>query len=195
MVVVGAGVIVATPHYLTRARSLISGNIEGSGDRGSLQAREHLLLQSISTALHNPIFGVGPGNFQVTTGEWKVAHNSYTELAAEGGLPALGLFLGVLILTFRKIKSVRKLPGFEIDESIRLWTSALWASLAAYSTGAMFASTEYNLFPYFMVGYVSALYQIATIAEPKMSQSDEKGWQRRKLETWAIRKPESVSRR
>jgi len=190
--VVGTGVILATPHYLTRVRSIISGNIEGSGDRGSLQAREHLLMQSISTALHHPIFGVGPGNFQVTNGEWRVAHNSYTELAAEAGLPALGLFLWLLILTFRKIKSVRKLPGFETDETIRLWTSALWASLAAYATGAMFASTEYNLFPYFMVGYVSALYQIASIAEPKVIQADEKGGNNGDWRNWRSRKSESV---
>ena len=33
---------------------------------------------------------------------------------------------------------------------------------AAYAIGSMFASTEYNLFPYFMVGYVCALYRIAS---------------------------------
>jgi hypothetical protein len=27
--------------------------------------------------------------------------------------------------------------------------------------GALFASTEYNLFPYFMVGYICSLYEIA----------------------------------
>ncbi len=161
--IVGAGVIAATPRYLTRLGSIVRGNVEGSGDEGSLQARKRLLMASISTALHHPIFGVGPGNFEVTNGEWRVAHNSYTELAAEAGLPALALFLAMLFLSFRKINSVRKLPGYEADESIRLWTSALWAGLAAYVFGAMFASTEYNLFPYFMVGYVSALYQIAVV--------------------------------
>jgi hypothetical protein len=38
----------------------------------------------------------------------------------------------------------------------------MWASLAAYVVGSMFASTEYNLFPYFIVGYVCALYRIAS---------------------------------
>ena len=31
--------------------------------------------------------------------------------------------------------------------------------------GAMFATTEYNLFPYFMVGYICALYKIASVAD------------------------------
>jgi len=62
----------------------------------------------------------------------------------------------------RRVRSVRKLPGYATNEHIRLWTSALWAALAAYLAGAVFASTEYNLFPYFMVGYICALYQIAS---------------------------------
>jgi O-antigen ligase len=119
-------------------------------------------------ALHNPIFGVGPGNFPVLSGEWHVAHNSYTELAAEAGFPALFLFVLLFALSFRKVDQIRKLPGYAADENIRLWTSALWASLAAYVVGSMFASTEYNLFPYFMVGYVCALYRIASkpVEEP-----------------------------
>ncbi len=68
----------------------------------------------------------------------------------------------MLYTSFRKVNKIRDLPGYAADENIRLWTSALWASLAAYMIGSMFASTEYNLFPYFMVGYVCALYRIAS---------------------------------
>ncbi|HKD03150.1 MAG TPA: O-antigen ligase family protein [Terriglobales bacterium] len=160
--VVALAVALMTPHFIPRMMSLTRGNIEGSGDHGSLEARETLLKQSISVALHHPLFGVGPGNFPVVTGEWRVAHNSYTELAAEAGFPALFLFLLLLFTSFRKVNRIRKLPGYAADENIRLWTSALWASLAAYAIGSMFASTEYNLFPYFMVGYVCALYRIAS---------------------------------
>ena len=171
----GVVVVAVTPNYLTRLRSVVSGNIEGSGDKGSLEARKELLAASVSTALHNPIFGVGPGMFPVVDGTWRVAHNSYTELAAETGLPGLTLFLLLLGLSFRKIRRVQELPGYLTDENIRLWTSALWTGLAAYACGSMFASTEYNLFPYFMVGYISALYQIAAIAEPKGNSLDKKG--------------------
>lgn len=160
--VIALGVALTTPHFIARFQSLTQGNIEGSGDRGSLEAREELLRRSITLALQNPIFGVGPGNFPVLSGNWHVAHNSYTELAAEAGFPALFLFLLLFALSFRKVDQIRKLPGYAADENIRLWTSALWASLAAYVVGSMFASTEYNLFPYFMVGYVCALYRVAS---------------------------------
>jgi O-antigen ligase len=165
--VVALGVALMTPHVIQRFESLTQGNIEGSGDKGSLQAREELLKKSIDLAVHNPIFGVGPGNFPILSG-WFVAHNSYTELAAETGFPGLILFVLLFALSFRKVDQIRKLPGYAADQNIRLWTSALWASLAAYVVGSMFASTEYNLFPYFMVGYVCALYRIASkpVKEP-----------------------------
>lgn len=165
--VVALGICLVTPHFIARISSLWQGNIAGSGDHGSLEARETLLRQSISIAIHHPLFGVGPGNFPVVTDEWRVAHNSYTELAAEAGFPGLFLFLLLFFKSFNKLGKIRKLPGYTADPDIQLWTSALWASLAAYMVGSMFASTEYNLFPYFMVGYVCALYRIASQPLPE----------------------------
>jgi hypothetical protein len=162
---IAVAVVFATPNYLLRIESLAFGNIEGSGDHGSLEARQELLKDSLTLMVHHPVLGIGPGNFESYTGTWRVAHNTYTELGAETGLPGLFLFVLMLILTIRKIRRVRKLPGYQSSEDIRLWTSALWAAMAAYMAGAMFSSTEYNLFPYFMVGYVCAVYQIASLPE------------------------------
>jgi hypothetical protein len=159
--IMALGIMLFTPRYFVRIESLVRGNIQGSDDRGSLEARSELLKESLWLTVHHPIFGIGPGNFPAVTGEWRVAHNTYTELSAEGGLPALILFVTLLVMSLRKIRSVRTLPGYARDGSIRLWTSALWAAMAAYIAGAAFASTEYNLFPYFMVGYICALYEIA----------------------------------
>jgi putative inorganic carbon (hco3(-)) transporter len=158
-------VVFATPNYLTRVESLVRGNIEGSGDRGSVEAREELLKDSLAIMARHPLFGIGPGNFPSFTQTWRVAHNTYTELGAESGIPGLFLFILLLVLTLRKIKNIRKLPGYQANEDIRLWTSALRAAMAAYIVGAMFSSTEYNLFPYFVVGYVCAVYQIASVPE------------------------------
>ena len=161
MGLVAAGVSVATPHYLLRIESMVRGNIEGSGDRGSLEAREELLKDSLRIMATHPVLGIGPGNFSSYTQTWRVAHNTYTELGAETGVPGVFLFLLLLVLSLRKIKRIRKSAGYRASEDVRAWTSALWAAMAAYVAGAMFASTEYNLFPYFMVGYICAVYQIA----------------------------------
>ena len=163
--IIGLGVVVATPHYLIRIESIVRGNIEGSGDRGSLAARRLLLKDSLLIMVKHPLLGIGPGNFGSYTQTWGVAHNTYTGLGAETGLPGLILFLVLMGLSLRKTKSVRNLPGYQSSEDIRLWTSGLWAAMAAYIAGAMFASTEYNLFPYFMVGYICAVYQIASVPQ------------------------------
>ena len=163
------GGLVASPKYRARILSLVQrpaagsyaeGSMEAHGE-GSLEQRTQLLKESTSLMLHHPIFGVGPGNFPAVTQEWRVVHNTYTEFGAEAGIPALVLFLALLFVSMRRIKRVYKLPRFKSDPEIRIWTGALWAALAGYAAGAMFASTEYNLFPYFLVGYICALYQIA----------------------------------
>jgi O-antigen ligase len=181
MVIVGAvfaglvaiGVVAATPNYLIRVESIFRGNIEGSGDMNSREARKELLIDSLTIMTAHPVFGIGPGNLPSYTRTWRVAHNTYAELGAETGVPGFLLFVLLLGLTLRKIKRIRKLPGYESSEDIRLWTSGLWAAMAAYSAGALFSSTEYNLFPYFMVGYVCAIYQMATAPQAAKEPSQQ----------------------
>jgi O-antigen ligase len=167
LVVVGAGVVVGTPRYLTRVASIFQGNIEGSGDRGSMEARRELLVDSIEQAVHHPIFGIGPGNFGAATLTWHVTHNTYTEFAAEGGFPALFLFLGIMYLAARNLRRIQRLPAYRENPEIRVFAQGLWASLIAFAVGAIFASFEYQLFPYFAMAYTSVLYRLASEASPQ----------------------------
>jgi O-antigen ligase len=175
--IISLGVILVTPKYLTRMQTLfvdvpVERNTLESRAEGSVEARTELLKESLWLMVRHPIFGVGPGNFPVVTQEWRVAHNTYTEFGAEGGLPALFLFVLLLIMSLRKIRAVQKLPGYARNKDIRLWTSALWAAMAAYLAGAAFASTEYNLFPYFMVGYICVLHEIAARPDRPSDERD-----------------------
>lgn len=160
--VAGIGMVLATPKYMTRVRSIVEGNIAGSKDKGSLEARKQLLLESLSLTLHHPIFGIGPGSFPMVSGTWQPTHNTYTGLSSEAGLPAVTLFAIVMFTALRRTKKAQKLPGYLADADLRLWNSALRAGMAAYIVGAMFATTEYNLFEYFIVGYICVLYKIAS---------------------------------
>jgi len=160
VMLIGIGVVFGSSHYRARVESIFLGNIQGSGDEGSLQAREALLKKSVMVALTHPIFGVGPGCFPLIDEGWRVAHNTYTEIAAEAGIPALVLFLIAIGAAFKNIAQIRKSEHYREDSEFRLFTQALWAGLAAYLAGACFASTEYNLYPYFMVAYTCAMVQI-----------------------------------
>ena len=67
----------------------------------------------------HPIFGVGLDNYRIAAQTYvdstnipvgetgiRVAHNSYLEIAAEMGLPALFIFLGILVSSFRTLGQV-----------------------------------------------------------------------------------------
>jgi O-antigen ligase len=166
----GILVLITMPgHYVARLASIVTGNEVESMDRGSIKARENLLAACVSTALHHPVFGVGAGNFEVTAGDWHVAHNTYAEIAAEAGFPAFVLFIMVLYRTVRNLKLTRKSLAYEIDPDIHGLAGALWVSVAAYLVSAFFASTEYSFYPYFLVAYTTALYQITTERERVMA--------------------------
>lgn len=160
MATLGVGLAITTPRYTMRLKTLVGGETEGTLDHGSMEARRGLLMESIEVTMQHPFFGVGPGNFQAYTRSWHVTHNTYTELSSEAGIPALLLFLTILGLAFRSLRKLEKQPNYKTNPEIQLFTNALRAGLAAYIVGAAFASTAYSLFPYFMVGYVTALYRI-----------------------------------
>jgi len=162
----GMIVMVAMPsHFVARIGSIVTGNQVDSMDRGSMQERKNLLIASVNEALHNPVFGVGAGNFQATAGSWHVAHNTYTEIAAEAGFPAAVLFLMILYRTVVNLRLVRKSRVYATDADVRMLAGGLWVSVAAYLVSAFFASTEYSLYPYFLVAYTTALYQITSAPE------------------------------
>jgi putative inorganic carbon (hco3(-)) transporter len=129
-----------------------------NADSASVQQRKELLLESLKVTAQHPLFGVGPGNFAVVSGVWRVTHNSYTQISAEGGIPALVLYLfffGCGIANLRDIKEYAKR-----GKQINLFSMALAASLAAFFVGSFFGSAAYQLFPYSLVAYTGALRAI-----------------------------------
>jgi O-antigen ligase len=178
--VLGMGIALTSSHYRARVESIFLGNVEGSQDKGSLEARKRLLKLSVITALKHPLFGVGPGCFPLVTESesggrsvWKVAHNAYTELAAEAGIPAILLWLTAIWAAFKDIAVVRKSQQYKDDVEFRFLTEAVWAGLIGFLVGSLFASTEYNLYPYFVVGYACAMVRIVNQPVPSVENSNK----------------------
>jgi O-antigen ligase len=165
--ILGIGILVVSPnHYVARLASIVVRNDSDPSGEDSRQQRKQLLIDSIKTAFHNPILGIGPGNFESTNGTWHVAHNTYTEMAAEAGFPAFIFFMLMFYRALYNLRMVRKSEAYETDTMVRGLTGGLWVSVAAYMVGAMFASTEYSMYPYFLIGYTTALYQIVVVNGP-----------------------------
>src|SRR5437667_1825664 len=156
----------STPVY-QRLQSIVFGSVQGDLDRGSAEARKELLRLSVHLMITHPLVGIGPGNFPAVTGTWRVAHNTYSELGAEAGIPALLLFLLVMASVYRNLRVVQKTARFKKDPEFRLFAGALVASFGAYLMGAFFSDTAYELFPYFLVAYTVALRRIAISSSEK----------------------------
>ena len=160
----GVGMVAfAPPNYAIRLQSIFVGRMAGSQDNGSVDARRELLETSLQLMAQHPIVGVGPGNFPVVTGSWKVAHNTYTQMGAEGGIPALLLFLLVLLAAFRSVLSVRRSALYKQDKDAEILAGGLVAAFGAYLTGAFFSDTAYNLFPYFLIAYAIGVRRVADL--------------------------------
>lgn len=164
VVAVLMAVFFAPTGYGERIQSIWGKHLD-VGD--SQEARQELLRLSLKITATHPLFGLGPGNFAGYTNTWRVTHNTYTELTSECGIPALIIFLFFLRAAFKNLKQVRETRLFAENPEARLFTGGLWASLAGYLVGAFFASTAYQLFPYFLVAYTTALLHVANQSGPK----------------------------
>ena len=160
--------------WIARMESTVLGRIKDSYDQGSREAREQLMKESLSDMATHPIFGVGPGNFGSFSGTWRVAHNTYTELGAEAGIPALFLFILILWRAFKNLRRVEKSALYKTDIELQIFTGAMLASFFAFVVGAAFSDTQYELFPYFMISYTTALYHIACVIPLKRKAVENK---------------------
>jgi len=152
--------IVGPQSYGSRIKSLVSDDVAVYGD--AKHARAELLEKSLIATATRPLFGVGPGQFAAYSGLWRVTHNTYTELSSECGIPVLILFLMIIRECFKNLAKTRATQRYRDDPDIRMYTSALWVGFASYLVGAAFASTAYQLFPYFMIGYTTALLRLCS---------------------------------
>ena len=151
-------VIAGPKGYFRRVASVLDPSLDPGKASGSWAAREALLKLSIQQTILHPIFGVGCNNFQIVA-DWHVAHNSYTQTSAEGGILALILYLLIIRRTFINLKEIERLARGHPD--LLLLGSALKVSYAAFLVGSFFDSVAYNFFPYFLIAYSGALLQIA----------------------------------
>ena len=124
----------------------------------SSQGRLRLLTQSLKVTAQHPLLGVGPGNFEIVSGMWHVTHNSYTQMSAEGGIPAFVLYVLIFWRGISNLRTARKYS--KTTKGVRVFSIALEASFAAYLVGSFFLSDGYLLFPYYLVAYTSSLLLI-----------------------------------
>ncbi len=132
----------------------------------------------------NPVKGVGDGNFSVAGVRYAslpgaithtatafnayfidtptVAHNTYLEVLAEGGIPGLGLFIGFVTASLWCMR--RAWLGFRRsgDEDMEILTYGLFAGVLGFLVASFFLSEEYSKQLYVLLALGPALLKVST---------------------------------
>lgn len=121
----------------------------------STEARTRLLKDSLIITAKHPILGVGPGNFMVAQNEmalargeraeWRITHNTYTQLSSEMGLPGLGIYLAMLYFVFQTLNSIiRNKTRTPSWENLRALALSLRTAFIIFLPIAFFDALAYN---------------------------------------------------
>lgn len=124
---------------------------------GSYRDRMYLMRRAVDGIEHYPIFGIGNNNFLTYSLNWHEVHMTYLQIAVEGGIPCMILYLMFFSCGFKNLKIMRKAK--DLDEHTILFVGALHSSLIGFVVGACFAPEAYQFFPYFAVAFTSTLLQ------------------------------------
>jgi hypothetical protein len=158
----GAVLLLAAGKTLMRRFAAFSAEEVTNGQEASayesFEERKLLMSMALDAIEHYPILGVGVGDFAVYSGRWKDVHAAYLQIASEGGIPVLVLFLLFFSRGFANLKSLRRRKN--LDSETKLFAGALTSSLIGFVVGACFAPEAYQYFPYFTVCYTSVFLAI-----------------------------------
>jgi O-antigen ligase len=177
-------VAAASDRYWAQMETILS---ETDYNRTDETGRFQIWERGIGYALSNPVFGVGPDNFPAAEGmlspyadrqqlgvgvRWNAAHNSFLQVAAEAGLPALVFFVGMFAATFAALGRVSRLARRrDVDRRIPQMAQALTAALVGFVVGGFFLSLAYSEMLYALVALSVALYKVTHLPPPRTEQS------------------------
>jgi O-antigen ligase len=139
---VGMAVLTFAPSHLTTVRD----------SQNSTQYRVEMWAEGIEMMKHNPLFGIGRGNFKEYSGKL-IAHNSAIEIGGETGI--IGLFIYACLVYFCA-KSCLHARAHLTDPKDKEFAFAALLSLMGYVVSAMFVTLEYETF-YLLLAMCAAL--------------------------------------
>jgi O-antigen ligase len=180
-VLIAAISIAAVPRdILLRYATIFSGT---SGDAGmsadessaveSTRARKMLFQESVRLMVEHPLFGVGPGIFSAALASeqkqlgqrqtWHEAHNSFTQLGCEAGIPALGLYLVALLYCVnRTVRIYRRARGDPNQIVICRMAATLFMALTIFLICGALGTYSYTFHFPVLAGLVQAFYMCAS---------------------------------
>jgi len=171
--------------------------------------RRKLLMASVYDTLSHPIFGLGPGQFENYEGRTKShneggftgAHNSYTQISSETGLPGILMYLGGTLSAFfllqRTWKLIAKMPQ---AKELSLACFLLSISMIGFCVAIFFLNFGYYFYLPSYTGLIICLSaavrrevaMVSSVPEPSQAPAFTAFTGRRPEPAWAVGKVQPV---
>jgi len=147
--------------------------VQGTAETGaevSTRARVELAKAGINMMEAHPVFGIGLGQFKAVEFHYNpvltdlepdphIAHNTYIQLGAEGGIPTLALYLAILMVTLATCRRARKEPGMPVD--IASLALSFQIGLIGIMVAEFFLSAQYVKEVWVLISLAPNLYAIS----------------------------------
>lgn len=156
--------------------SAVQGNVASAA--ASTEARRQLLAKSIQVSLTHPLFGIGIGQFGAYLAGieraaglhsgWQGTHNTYTQISSEAGMPALIVFVCMIVFSIKGVRALhkraKKMP--QARQQIRDVVDvafALLSSLTVYAVCVCFDYIAYSAVLPVLAGFAIALMRCGNL--------------------------------
>jgi O-antigen ligase len=147
--------------------------VQGQAETGaevSTRARVELAKAGISMMAAHPVFGIGLGQFKAVEFHYNpvltdlepnphIAHDTYIQLGAEGGIPTLALYLAILLVTLTTCRRAQKAPGMPVD--IASLALSFQIGLIGIMVAEFFLSAQYIKEVWVLISLAPNLYAIS----------------------------------
>jgi hypothetical protein len=182
---IGAAIVALTfvvaPDFIIRMQSLTAlGNATSSQSTAAdnaLRGRATENLAALNVFKAHPVIGVGPGEFfnkysQEEGNKLDIrflahrrhAHSLYLELAADGGIVGLSLFLAIILVTIAQLRRLARLWARRRPDLSDL-AQACVLSLIAYLTTGLFLQLSFQRYFWILIALSNALIWMLTRAD------------------------------
>lgn len=161
---------IAPTQVLDRIKQIqIVGEAE-TGAELSTRARVELAKAGVAMMEAHPLFGVGLNQFKPVEFHYnpmledlipfpKIAHNTYVQLGAEGGIPTLVLYVAILVLTLATCRAGRKLSG--VPDDIAALARSFQFGLIGIMVVQFFLTAQYIKEVWIFISLAPNLYAIS----------------------------------
>jgi O-antigen ligase len=168
---VAALVLVLAPGQMLQRIEQI--RFEGQAETGaetSTLSRVELARAGIGMMESHPLFGVGLGQFKANEFQYnpvltelepepKIAHDTYVQLGAEGGIPTLALYLAILMVTLVTCRAAQKVRG--VPENISALAMSFQIGLIGIAVAEFFLTAQYVKEVWVLISLAPNLYAIS----------------------------------